>query len=407
MRIALATDIYLPQVSGVADSVDLLARTLLGRGHAVRIYAPDLPDAEPDATVFRRPAWAVPGSGGGLAIVSPFGVLGDLRRFVPDVVHTHSCSTLGLAAMVAARRLGVPLVGTDHTFPADYLHYVGLDYPPFRFAARKSAALYYNRCAFVTTPSRSLLSELEDYGLARPAAVVSNHVPSQIFRPLPGRAELKARLGLRGPTVLLFGRIAVEKNLDLALEVFARVCGQIDAELAVVGDGPYRATFELEVRARGLAARVRMFGVLRGSPLVEAINAGDLFLTTSRSETQSMTMLQAMACGLPVVAARAGGLVEYLDHGRTGFLVDAKEPQAFLPPILALFRDLDLRSRMSREALASVAAFDPETITARFEEIYRSLVGAAVVHGQTPHAQDQAAEVRPPDGDRLHRPRVQ
>ncbi len=376
MRIALATDIYLPQVSGVADSVDLLARTLLGRGHAVRIYAPDLPGAAPDATVFRRPAWAVPGSGGGLALVSPFGMLRDLRCFVPDVVHTHSCSTLGLAAMVAARRLGVPLVGTDHTFPADYLHYVGLDYAAFGFAARKAAALYYNRCAYVTTPSRSLLAELEAYGLARPAAVVSNHIPSQIFKPLPRRAELRARLGLQRPTVLLFGRIAVEKNLDFALEVFARVCAQIDVELAVVGDGPYRATFELRVRARGLASRVRMFGVLRGAPLVEAINAGDIFLTTSRSETQSMTMLQAMACGLPVVAARAGGLVEYVADGKTGFLVDAKDARAFLPPILALFRDSDLRSRMSHEALASVAVFDPETITARFEEIYRSLAGA-------------------------------
>jgi 1,2-diacylglycerol 3-alpha-glucosyltransferase len=376
MRIALATDIYLPQVSGVADSVDLLARTLLGRGHAVRIYAPDLPGAAPDATVFRRPAWAVPGSGGGLALVSPFGMLRDLRCFVPDVVHTHSCSTLGLAAMVAARRLGVPLVGTDHTFPADYLHYVGLDYAAFGFAARKAAALYYHRCAYVTTPSRSLLAELEAYGLARPAAVVSNHIPSQIFKPLPRRAELRARLGLQRPTVLLFGRIAVEKNLDFALEVFARVCAQIDVELAVVGDGPYRATFESRVRARGLASRVRMCGVLRGAPLVEAINAGDIFLTTSRSETQSMTMLQAMACGLPVVAARAGGLVEYVADGKTGFLVDPKDARAFLPPILALFRDSDLRSRMSREALASVAVFDPETITARFEEIYRSLAGS-------------------------------
>ena len=376
MRIALATDIYLPQISGVADSVDLLARTLLGRGHAVRIYAPELPGAEPDPIVLRRPAWALPGSGGGLALVAPFGVLGDLRRFGPDIIHTHSSSTIGLAAMVAARRLGRPLVGTDHTFPADYLHYVGLDYAPVRFAARKAAALYYNRCAYVTTPSRSLLSELEEHGLRRPAAVVSNHIPAQIFRPLPQRAALKARLGLRGPTVLLFGRIAVEKNLDCALDVFARVCRAMDLDLAVIGDGPYRAGFEARVRARGLAARVRMFGVLRGAPLVEAINACDLFLTTSRSETQSMTMVQAMACGLPVVAARAGGLVEYVEDGRSGFLVDPEDPQAFVAPILALLHDPDLRARMSRAALASTAAFDPATITARFEEIYRGLVDA-------------------------------
>ena len=142
MRIALVTDIFLPQLSGIADSVSLLAESFTGRGNTVRIYAPDLPGAEPDAAIRRQPAWAVPGSGSGLALVSPFGVFADLKRFAPDIIHIHTCSTLGLSAMIAAKRLSVPLVGTDHTFPADYLHYAGLDYLPFRFVARKAAALF-------------------------------------------------------------------------------------------------------------------------------------------------------------------------------------------------------------------------------------------------------------------------
>ncbi len=374
MRIALVSDIFLPQLSGIADSVALLAETLARHGNTVRIYAPDLPGAGPDPAILRLPAWAVPGSGNGLALVSPVGVLADARRFAPDIIHSHTFSTLGLAAMFTARRLAVPLVGTDHTFPADYLHYIGLDFRPFRFAARKSAALYYNRCAYVTAPSRSMLSELETYGLSRPAAVISNQIPLSVFRPLPNRAGLKAKYGLGISTILLFGRVAIEKNLDFALEVFAGTGREMDVDLAVIGDGPYRSAFESKVRALGLGSRVRMLGVLRGSALVEAINACDVFLTTSQSETQSMTMVQSMACGLPVVAARAGGLIEYVDNGRTGFLVNPEDPQAFISSILSLFHDPDMRSRLTAGALAGVNGFDPDSITAQFEHIYRLLL---------------------------------
>ncbi len=370
MRIALATDIYLPQLSGVADSVDALARTLRARGHAVRVYAPGLPGAEADPDVCRRPALSVPGSGGGLVLVSPFGVPADLRRFAPDVVHTHTFSTIGLAALVAARRLGIPLVGTDHTFPADYLHYLRLDRAPFRYAVRRLASCYYNRCAHVTGPSRSLLAELEAYGLSRPSSVVSNPIPADVFRPCADKARLKARLGLGAPTVLLFGRIAVEKNLEAALEVFARVAAKTDAVLAVVGDGPHRPVFEARAAALGLGAQMRMFGVLRGARLVDTLNACDVCLTTSRSDTQSMTMLQAMACGLPVVAARAGGLVEYVDEGRTGFLVDPGNLDAFAAALFALLDDPQRRADMGLAARAEAGRFGPDAVAEQFEAIY-------------------------------------
>ncbi len=370
MRIALATDIYLPQLSGVADSVDSLARTLIARGHAVRVYAPDLPGAAADPKVCRRPAWTVPGSGGGLAVVSPFGMLPDLRRFAPDLVHTHTFSTVGLAALAAARRLRVPIVGTDHTFPADYLHYLRLDFAPFRYAVRRLAALYYERCAHVTGPSRSVLTELEAYGLSRPSSVVSNPIPADVFRPCADKPALKARLGLRAPTVLLFGRIAVEKNLEVALEVFARAASGAEAVLAVVGDGPHREAFAARAAALGLGERVRMFGVLRGAELVDTLNACDVYLTTSLSDTQSMTMLQAMACGLPVVAARAGGLVEYVEDGRSGVLVDPKDTEGFARALGELLADPERRGRMGLAARADTGRYGPDNVARRFEAIY-------------------------------------
>src|SRR3954471_11053733 len=104
MRIAIATDVYLPQLSGIADSIDTLASELRKAGHAVRIYAPRVVHAEDLADVRRLPAWSLPGSPGGLQIVLPFGMLADMRVLQPDVVHVHMFGAVGWAGVYAARR---------------------------------------------------------------------------------------------------------------------------------------------------------------------------------------------------------------------------------------------------------------------------------------------------------------
>src|SRR3989344_5150424 len=177
MKIAFCTDIYLPQLSGVADSIQLLSSQLKKRGHAVRIYAPRVGNNPNEPEVFRVPSYSIPGSKNELVLVLPMGALKDIKRFRPDIIHTHTFSTLGFLALYASRRLGVPLVGTDHTFPADYLHYIKLDYAFFRFVARKFAAWYYNRCYYVTAPSRNMINELNAYGLRVSAEEISNPIP--------------------------------------------------------------------------------------------------------------------------------------------------------------------------------------------------------------------------------------
>src|ERR1051325_1661067 len=117
MRIAIATDIYLPQLSGIADSIDSLANELRKAGHAVRLYAPRVGAADDLFDVRRLPAWSLPGSAGGVQLVLPFGIVPDMRAFRADVIHVHMFGAVGWAGVYAGRRLGVPVVGTDHTFP--------------------------------------------------------------------------------------------------------------------------------------------------------------------------------------------------------------------------------------------------------------------------------------------------
>lgn len=370
MRIAICTDIFLPQLSGISDSIEIIAEELRKRGHLVRIYAPQLPGAVNDAYTVRFASYLIPGSGGGLALVFPFGGLRDIRQFKPDIIHTQTFSTVGAFAAWAARRLQVPLVGTDHTLPAEYLHYLKLDIAPFRFLVRRAAAKYYSRCTFVAAPSEKLIEQLRLYGMTRPAMVISNPIKSSLFRPLKDRAHLKRKLGIGAEAVLLFGRVAKEKDLDLALDVSARVMASRDTELVVIGDGPYRQELEAETRRRCIAERCHFPGALRGEELVEAINACEVYLITSQSETQSMTMLQASACSLPVVAVRSGGLPEYVQEEVTGYVVDADDRDGLVDRIVKLLQDRQLACQMGLKGREFVNRFSPEATTDRVLEVY-------------------------------------
>jgi len=378
MRVAIFTDIFLPQLSGVADSIEILAEELRRAGHETRIYAPRIAGAPEDPRVVRFASVLIPGSGGGLALVFPFGGLRDLKRFNPDLIHTQTFSTVGILAAYAAWRLKLPLVGTDHTFPAEYLRYVRLDFAPIRFLVDRAAAWYYSRCLFVTAPSAKMIEQLRSHGMTRPTEVISNPIRIDLFRPLERTADLKRKFGIGSEAILFFGRIAKEKNWDFALDVFAAVAARRDTELVVVGDGPYRREFEAKTRERPMGARCRFLGEMHGEQLVEAINACEVFLTTSMSETQSMSMLQASACGLPVVAVNSGGLPEYVRDGTTGYLVDPEDRDGLVDRVIDLLEDAQLRHRNGSNGREFAVQFSPAATTARHLAVY----AAALAHGR-------------------------
>ncbi len=398
MRIAIATDVYLPQLSGIADSVDTLATELIKAGHDVRVYAPRVKGAVDPPHVRRLPAWAVPGSGGGLELVFPVGLKRDLKDFRPDVVHVHMFSSVGWAAVRAARRLHVPVVGTDHTFPADYLHYLRLNFGWLKTAVKKFAAAFYNRCRIVTAPSHSLIDELKAYGLKSPAVVISNPIRVDLFRPLDKRPEVKRKLGIGPEAVLLFGRLAAEKNLDFAVDIFAGVAERRRAELVVVGDGPYRHALEKLIADRHLTPRVRFLGELRGEALNEALNACEVYLITSKSETQSMTLLQASAAGLPVVAIRAGALPEYVTDGQTGYIVDEADRDRFIDLLVSVIDDRGFARRLGGKGREFAQKYAPAAQAGAFAAVYAQAIAAARSSEQgasTPPAPTASKDAKP------------
>lgn len=371
MRIAVMTDIYLPQLSGVADSIELLVSELRKLGHTVRIYAPALPGAAADSHVCRLPSWALPGSAGSMVLVFPFGGMSDIRVFSPDVIHTHTFSTAGLLGLYASRRLGVPFVATDHTSPADYLHYVGLDYKFFAWAVRKFASWFHGKCKVVTAPSQHILDELSDYGMrGNHRVVISNAVRTDFFKPLPDKAALKQKYGVKDNAVMFFGRIALEKNLLFGVDVFAEVVKDTPAQLVILGGGPFEQELRAHIKSRGLESHAKFLGVLRGEALVEALNTADINFAPSTSEIQPMAILQSMSCELPMVAARAGGVPEVVIDGDTGYLVEPTDKATYVAKLKELLNDPQLRANMGRAGRGVVMNYAPEALVKKFEAEY-------------------------------------
>jgi sulfoquinovosyltransferase len=260
--------------------------------------------------------------------------------------------------------------------PAEYLHYFGLNFRIFTYLVKKFMSWFYARAHVVTAPSEHILDELYDYGMrVKHREVVSNPVKLDFFTPLPNKQELKEKYGVGERAVLLFGRIAIEKNLAFAAEVFKEVAIKTDAQLIILGGGPYEKELQEKIRELRLTNKTKFLGVLRGEQLVEALNTAEVLLVTSLSEIQPMATLQAMSLGLPVVAARAGGMPSVVVDGTTGYLVDPTDKEAYAKKIIELLNDEELRKNFGEAARQAVQGYYPKQIAEKFLHIYQRARG--------------------------------
>lgn len=369
MKIALISDQFPPMRGGVADALKLILDGLAARGHEVRVFAPDLPDAVPDPRVERMPTITFAQGTGN--IVSPFGLTRRLREFRPDVVHMHSVGLLVLAGLLAAKRLKIPRVITYHGDMSDYLYLVGLDFAWLRAIVDWMCARYFSGANTVTAPSRLALEKLRRHGVSRPSM---EYIPNPIdacFSPAD-KARAKESFRISGKTIGLFGRVSREKNLADAIEAIALASKKIDLQIVVIGDGPYRKEFEMLVHRAGLESRTHYLGFLSGETLVRAINCCDVIVSTGLAEVQPLAILQSLACGVPVIGTNAGGTPECIDEGATGFILEPHDIDGYAERIVQLLNDDAMRGRFAAAAIENTKQFSPENVCAQYETVFRS-----------------------------------
>ena len=317
MRIAIFTETFLPGVNGV---VTRLLRTLghLGaEGDRVLVVAPrGGPDICEGAEVLGVPAMPLP-LYPEISIAMPRPQIGRrLQRFRPDVIHAVNPAVLGLAASHYARTMRRPLVASFHTNLPRYLRHYGLGLlEPVAWDLLRSI---HNHADVNLCISDPVARDLVQRGFERVRVAWRGGVDVEAFHPRRADPGMRARLtgGHPGAPLLLYaGRLGAEKNLELLRPTLAGIPG---ARLALVGDGPHR--LELEQQFNGLP--VHFTGYLRGEELAKAYASADAFVFPSATDTLGLVVLEAMASGLPVVGARAGGIPDLVEHGVSGLLFE-------------------------------------------------------------------------------------
>lgn len=366
MRIAILTETFLPATDGVVTRLRHTIRELIRTGDEVMVLTPrakGTPETYAGAEVVSFPSVAFPPYPQiRLAPPGP-GVGRALRRFRPDVIHVVNPVLLGAGGVYYARRHRVPLVASYHTNIAAYAEYYNLGL--LKSFTRRVTRAIHNQANVNLCTSEAIRGYLEKEGIRR-VRVWPHGVDSELFRPEKASEAWRERLSGGEPRkrILAFvGRVAPEKNIGQLRGVLDRVP---ETRMAIIGDGPAR-----EATEREFAGTPTVFtGMLQGEELAGALASADAFIFPSTTETLGMAMIEALASGVPVLAAHSGASEEVVGHGADGLLFESGSEEDLVQKTCRMLDDVELRRRLSKNARAAAERRDWTAATRSLREFY-------------------------------------
>lgn len=379
LRIALFSGNYNYTRDGANQALNRLVGSLLSRGAKVRVYSPKVanPDFAPTGDLVGVPNVPMPVKGRGeYRVPTHLGaaVKRDLEAFAPNIVHLSSPDPSAHAALRWARARGLPVLASVHTRFETYPRYYNMAF--LEPLIIKGLQRFYNRCDALVAPSQSMIDELTAMGMHTRIGLWSRGVDRTIFSSARRDPEWRRSLGLADDDVgiVFLGRLVMEKGLDVFAETAARLRESgAPHKVLVIGDGPARGWFEANLPG-GIFA-----GFKTGEALGQALASGDVFFNPSVTETFGNVTLEAMASGLPVVAAGATGSSSLVADGITGQLVAPSgsmktDAAAFAEALAPYCNDPALRAAHGSAGETRACEYSWEAINAVVAETYLDLV---------------------------------
>lgn len=387
MNIALFSDNFYPELSGIGDMLLALADGLAANGHGVLVCAPRYPGAaykkshvpygeypfKHPVTVLRYPSLPFPtGTKQGRLVLPSLHRWKQLAKFKPDIIHTQLFFGMGLEALQTAKKLNVPLLGTNHTVVSEFAHYAPFHSTAIAKRLSQYVIWYYNQCAYVTAPAQSLLTSMAAEGLTRPHQTVPNPIDEVTFVPVDDqqKATIKQELKLSPHTICYAGRLAPEKRIDECIQAMPQIIEKIpDAQLVLAGHGSERERLIQLARGLGVTSAVKFLGTLNKPALAQLYAGSDVFATMSASENQPLTLLQAYCVGLPAVGAHASGLIEHIP-ATAGLQVEPHDIAGLAHALTHVLTSEQTRLDLGRGAMQFAKQFATKTVVRQWEEIY-------------------------------------
>jgi glycosyltransferase involved in cell wall biosynthesis len=383
MRILFVSDTYYPHLNGVYYFVCRIAPLLQENGHSVAVLAPSettrftrklIDNIEvfgvPSLPIALYPKIRVP-----MRFLLRYRIRGLLDQFAPDVIHIQDHFLLARTVVKVNRQTGIPIMGTNHFMPENLTAWLRRD--RWKKAMERilwsSFSRVYDQLMLVTTPTETAARLIRPL-LETEVLAVSSGIDLKRFMPSGDSAHVRMRYSIPDKPVLLFvGRLDPEKKLEDVLEAAALALKLFDFCLVIVGKGIRKQALENRAATLGITGNVIFTGFVLEEDLPMIYHLSRCFIIASIAELLSLATLQAMACGLPVIAARAGALVELIHDSENGLLFDAGDIDAMVRCILRIMCDDTLHRQMSATSLVYSQQHDIHECVRAFENIYEYL----------------------------------
>ena len=357
---------------GANQALNRLVAYLLRQGVQVRVYSPTVeePAFEPTGDLVDVPAIPIPGrSEYRLPIALPARVRRDLKEFAPNIVHVSSPDLVGHRAVSWARRHKVAAVASVHTRFDTYLAYYHLQ--ALEPLARGIMRRFYHRCEMVMAPAESTAAILRAQRMNRDITIWTRGIDRDQFNPERRDMEWRRSVGIADDEMVIafLGRVVMEKGLDIFTDaVRAFATHGFKYHVLVIGEGPARSWFEEQL------PEAIFTGQLTGNELSRALASADVFFNPSITEAFGNVTLEAMACGLPVIAADATGATNLVRTGVTGTLGDGTDPDEFAEALANYARNPETRRRHGSAGLEVAKTMDWDTINSAVIRAYKHAI---------------------------------
>ena len=357
MKILFISDVYFPRINGVSTSIRTFVLQMQNLGHEVHLIAPDYDVlTEDEAWIKRIPARSI--------YFDPEDKLmkyGEAVKLLPaleqekyDIIHVHTPFVAHYLGLKLAAQLNTPCIETYHTFFEDYLHHY-LPWMPKSIArgiARMISKRQCNAVDAIVAPSNPMLDVLRKYGVNVLSEVIPTGLQDSSFAAADGQAfRLKYGIPLDRPMLLYVGRVAFEKNIDFLLEMTKLLAEKRpDVLLVVTGEGPAEASLHKLAKTLEIEKNVQFIGYLdRNKELNACYESADIFVFASKSETQGLVLLEAMAQATPVVAIAELGTASILIEGK-GALIAPDDTAQFAERVHQLLLNPEHRFELGNRA---------------------------------------------------------
>lgn len=396
MKILFGTDNFYPNTNGAANFTYRLIEGLVKKGHEIFVIAPSKKfkntlEKYRGATIYGIRSVAIPKiiypSGFRIPLITPFARIKKLvEKINPEVIHIQDHFMIGNAVARAGRQLAIPLLGTNNFMPENYIHYL---HSP-RFAnkmlsklAWKHLVSVYKYLNVLTTPTKTAVSFLKKLDFKNPIISISSGVELDVFNPKNNGNYLRKRyhISISKPVVLFVGRLDREKNINTAIKAFSLVLQSIDAQLVIAGQGKEKSNLMNFSKRLGIDKNVTFTGFISNWDLPSLYCMANVFVIASIAELQSIATMEAMASGLPVIAAKAVALPELVYHNQNGYLFRSGDTKSLAQYIVKILQNSSLQKKMSQKSLKIISRHNLQNTINSYEKIYTRLAAAKALPG--------------------------